>query len=131
MPGKELQNFILLENQFLARVEDKFRTLALYRSSSVCLVGKGRVYLLKLSLLDRGIYNWVCGNVCMCIGVGAWILALGLKYLFINVRTQKGHSSINNIVSQLLVNCPPTPTYNSHCYYSYMFYSRYNLRFKQ
>ena len=72
-----------------------------------------------------------CVGVCVCVlGEGAWILALGLKYLFINVRTQKGHSSINNIVSQLLVNCPPTPTYNSHCYYSYMFYSRYNLRFK-
>ena len=55
MPGKELQIFILLENQFLARVEVKFRTWGLYRSSSVCLVGEGRVYLLKLSLLDGGI----------------------------------------------------------------------------
>ena len=73
-----------------------------------------------------------CVGMCVCVlGEGAWILALGLKYLFINVRTQKGRSSINNIVSQLLVNCPPTPTDNSHCYYSYMFYSRYNLRFKQ
>ena len=55
MPGKELHNFILLENQFLARVEVKIRTWGLYRSSSVCLVGEGRVYLLKLSLLDGGI----------------------------------------------------------------------------
>ena len=55
MPGKELQNFILLENQFLAPVEVKIRTWGLYRSSSVCLVREGGVYLLKLCHLDGGI----------------------------------------------------------------------------
>ena len=81
MPGKELQNFILLENQFLARVEVKFRTWGLYRSSSVCLVGEGRVYLLKLSLLEGEFKIWVCGNVCMCIGGGGMDFGLGFEIL--------------------------------------------------
>ena len=45
----------LIVRKRVARVQVKFGTWCFYRSSSVCVVGEGRVYFLKLSLVDWGI----------------------------------------------------------------------------